>query len=171
MKASCTVTVKQPAAASGTQARETSSPAPTSPSTPASPATPAEPSTQAHVHTWVDVTKTIHYEDENHFERRQVGTRTVVDEEAWDEDVYEYRMFCTKCGYSSPDGWEVALHIVNVHDADASYASMPYKVDTIHHPAVTHEEPIYEDVLVIDQVEHDETVVVGQRCTGCGATK
>ena len=44
------------------------------------------------------------------------------------------------------------------YGAHSSYHTEPVYSD-VYHPAVTHEEPIYE------------TVVVGYRCTECGATK
>ena len=39
--------------------------------------------------------------------------------------------------------------------------------ETVHHPAVTHEEKVW----VVDQAAWDETVVTGYVCSGCGATK
>jgi len=125
----------------------------------------------AHTHTWVDVTKTVHHDKESHVEKRQTGTKTVVDQEAWDEDIKETRAVCNKCGYSSKSGKDVAMHIVDEHDGDASYSAKSITVDTKHHDAVTHEEPVYEDVTIVDKEAWDETVVTGQRCSICGATK
>lgn len=126
---------------------------------------------KTHTHTWVDVTKTVHHDEKSHTEKKQVGTKTIVDQEAWDEDVYKLKTTCSACGYSSENGEKVAEHCVDVHDGKASHSTERVKVDTIHHDAVTHEEPVYEDVKVVDEEAWDETVVTGQKCSGCGATR
>ena len=54
---------------------------------------------------------------------------------------------------------------------NASYGVTDVLVETIHHPAVTHEEAVYEDRWVVDSPEWTEKVVVGYYCTECGATK
>lgn len=43
---------------------------------------PSEPEKPVHIHTWENITKVIHHNEEGHFEKRQTGTKTVVDEEA-----------------------------------------------------------------------------------------
>ena len=124
-----------------------------------------------HTHKWVNVTKTVHHAEKSHIEKRKVGTKTVVDKEAWDEDVYKVITKCSACGYSSEDGAKVAEHCVDVHDGEASTSTEKVKVSTKHHAAVTHEEPVYKEVKVVDKKAWDETVVIGQKCSGCGATK
>ena len=64
------------------------------PSQPAGQSISVESTKPKHVHTWVNVTKVIHHNEEGHFEKRQTGTKTVVVEEAWDEDIYEPKGFC-----------------------------------------------------------------------------
>jgi hypothetical protein len=127
----------------------------------------------AHTHTWVDVTKTVHHDEKSHTEKKQVGTKTVVDQEAWDEDTYETLTICKKCGYSSSNKRDVAEHIIDEHsdDDNVSYKTENVKTGSVHHDAVTHEEPVYENVKVVDEAAWDETVVTGQRCSICGATK
>jgi len=49
--------------------------------------------------------------------------------------------------------------IVTYHEATGHY-------ETVHHPAVTHEEPVYESKKIKDA--WDETFY---KCTECGATK
>ena len=124
----------------------------------------------SHTHTWVDVTKTVHHDEKSHIEKRQTGTKTVVDQEAWDEYIKETMAVCNKCGYSSKSGKDVAMHIVDEHDGNASYSAKKVNIK-IHHDAVTHEEPVYENVTIVDREAWDETVVTGQKCSGCGATK
>jgi hypothetical protein len=123
-----------------------------------------------HTHTWVDVTKTVHHDEKSHTEKKQVGTKTVVDKEAWDENVYKTITKCSACGYSSEDGLKVEDHTIDEHGGEASHSTEVIKV-IVHHDAVTHEEPVYEDVKVVDEEAWDETVVTGQKCSECGATR
>ena len=62
-------------------------------------------------------------------------------------------------------------HVIDAHDNDASWGVVSVQVDTIHHSAVTHEEPVYEDKWVVDSEAWSEERVVGYYCTECGATK
>ena len=48
-----------------------------------------------------------------------------------------------KCVYTSVNAGDVANHIANEHDCEASYSVKKVTIDTIHHDAVTHEEPVY----------------------------
>ena len=103
-----------------------------------------------HVHTWKDV-----YETQE---------KKVCVSEAWDEDVYEDRDFCSYCGKDITDD---TYHIFECgkkyYDEDigeeiyeGSRAIIrPTKVDTIHHPAE------YEI--------QKEKVLVGRKCSTCGA--
>lgn len=106
--------------------------------------------TTEHVHTWKDV-----YETQE---------KKVCVSEAWDEDVYEDRDFCSYCGKDITDD---TYHIFECgkkyYDEDigeeiyeGSRAIIrPTKVDTIHHPAE------YEI--------QKEKVLVGRKCSTCGA--
>ena len=136
---------------------------------------PKEPEKPAHTHTWVNMTKTVHHDEKSHTEKKQVGTETVVDKEAWDEDIYETKAVsvCKECGYTTSSTTDMEDHLVDKHDGDAYSVEKRIKerVNTEHHDAVTHEVPIYEDVKVVDEEAWDETVVTGQKCSGCGATK
>ena len=111
VKASCTVTVSQPAVTEKTEESPTPSQPivltdslePVSPaeseeldeqenstgsennedeSKPSESEKPSEPEKPVHIHTWENITKVIHHNEEGHFEKRQTGTKTVVDEEA-----------------------------------------------------------------------------------------
>lgn len=74
-------------------------------------------------------------------------TRTVTDKAAWDEPIEG--IICS-CGKVFTDKATARAHI-----GATGHASGGGIVDYKHHPAQT----------------HTETVVVGQRCSSCGATK
>lgn len=123
-----------------------------------------------HVHNWAEKTKTVHHEAKGHTERVQVGSNTVVDEEGWDEAVYEWMAECNTCGARFSDAESVGEHTIIEHGG-GSYANIRVQTGTIHHAGKTHEEPIYEDRWVEDEAAWDEEVVTGYYCTECGATK
>lgn len=121
-----------------------------------------------HEHHWVKKTRTVHHED-GHYETKQTGTETVTDNDAWDEPVYESVCRCTACGAEFSDEDDAAYHVVAEHNNEASWSVRDVQVDTIHHPAETHEEPVYEEQWVDDS--WDEEVSDGYYCDECGATK
>ena len=138
------------------------------------------PSTPEHTHTWNPVTTTVHHEATGHYTDVVVGTRTVVDKEAWDEPVYEWQYTKTRCKgcgqiFDTGDEWDAhATYQEDVLDdwSHGSYEVIAEKVqvDTIHHEAETHEEDIKEKRWVEDTAAYDETVITGYTCS-CGATK
>lgn len=130
----------------------------------------------SHVHNWVERTETVYHDEQGHNESVQVGTETVVDQEAWDEPVYEELAVCDACGYTSSSTEDINNHLYDHYDpelgyVDAGYSVKNVQVDTIHHSAVTHEEPVYEDKWVVDSEAWSEKRIVGYYCTECGATK
>ena len=138
------------------------------------------PSTPEHTHTWNPVTTTVHHEATGHYTDVVVGTRTVVDKEAWDEPVYEWRAYgvrCKGCGQIFDSENEFFTHSDYQADVldDWGHGSWEVlfrneQVDTIHHEAETHEEDIKEKRWVEDTAAYDETVITGYTCS-CGATK
>lgn len=114
-----------------------------------------------HVHTWV--TETVpdgHYEYQKTGTREvQIGTRTVVDSEAWDE----WEISCLGCGkiYSSPEEFD------EYDSCDSGY--IVYDI-YYHHDAVTHEEPVYETQDIYEDVWIDTSYTI-ERCTGCNVTR
>ena len=125
---------------------------------------------------WEEIIEVINHPEQGHTERVQVGTKTVVDKEAWDEQVYARLAVCSACGYTSDSTEDINNHLHVHYDPDLGYDNASYGVtdvlvETIHHPAVTHEEAVYEDRWVVDSPEWTEKVVVGYYCTECGATK
>lgn len=130
----------------------------------------------SHVHNWAERTETVPHEETGHYDTVQVGTKTVVDEEAWTESVYEMLAVCDACGYTSDSTGDITRHLATHYDPELGYSDAGYSVtdvlvDTIDHPAVTHEEAVYEDRWVVDSPEWSETKVVGYYCTICGAEK
>lgn len=121
-----------------------------------------------HVHNWV--TEKIYHEEKGHYETEtvQTGTKTVVDEEAWDEPVYDTACVCNVCGYTCYDDDEIADHMVDEHEADGSWYTTEKQVGSKHHDAVIHEEPVYEERehWVVDQDAWTETRTY---CSECGA--
>lgn len=110
----------------------------------------SEPTTTEHVHTWKDV-----YETQE---------KKVCVSEAWDENVYEDRDFCSYCGKDiTYDENHIFRCGRKYYDEDigeeiyegSSAIIRPTKVDTIHHPAE------YEI--------QKEKVLVGRKCSTCGA--
>ena len=129
-----------------------------------------------HIHDWVEQTKTVHHDETGHYEEVMTGKRTVVDEEAYDEPVYEIKCVCSACGYEADSTDEIGDHMDSHYDPELGYIDASYSVqevvtDVIHHPEVSHEEPVYEEQWIIDSEAWDETVVTGYRCSTCGAVK
>ena len=123
-----------------------------------------------HEHHWVEKTRTVHHDATGHYETRSKTTK-VVDEEAWDEPVYETFAVCSECGARFDNGNDAGDHIVFEHDNEASYYTDDFQVDTIHHPEVSHEETETWEEWVEDSGEWDEEVPDGYYCDECGATK
>ena len=141
---------------------------------------PEIPATPEHTHTWTPVTTTIHHDATGHYEDVVVGTRTVVDKEAWYEPIYEWKYMgktrCIKCGQVFNTADECFDHQdVLADNGDYTHGSYEFiaekvQTDTIHHEAETHEETITEKRWVEDTAAYDETVITGYTCS-CGATK
>lgn len=137
------------------------------------------PATQEHTHTWNPVTSTVHHDATGHYEDVVVGTKTVVDKEAWDEPVKEWKAYavkCLGCGKEFATGLEYQEHsmdrIDEGHD-ECGRSTVLYRseqVDTIHHEAETHQENITETRWIEDTAAYDEIVTTGYTCS-CGAAK
>ena len=85
-----------------------------------------------------------------------VSKKYVVDERAWNEDVYEEKWVCygsnslnEKCGFYADTYEEISKHNSQTRHA---YGWDDVKVGTIHHK----------------EVGHYETVVTDRKCTVCG---
>ncbi len=116
-----------------------------------------KPASPTHTHSWQPVTKTVHHEEKGHYE-------TVTVSEAWDEDIYDYRVVCN-CGAILTESERLnhsEQHLLN--GQNSAYSVQEIIVDTIHHPAKT------EKKWVIDSEAYDETITTGYKCS-CGATK
>lgn len=106
----------------------------------------------SHEHTWQ-----AQYRSEPVYETR---TRTVVDQEAWDEQVLSGSHYQFSDGYVTSDDADAWAHQKATH---ASYTVVD-DYTTIHHEAITHQETY--------QVQTGtKQVLTGYRCSGCGAMK
>lgn len=106
----------------------------------------------SHEHTWQ-----AQYRNDPVYETR---TRTVVDKDAWDEQVLSGSHYQFSDGYVTSDDADAWAHQKATH---ASYTVVD-DYTTIHHEAVTHQETY--------QVQTGtKQVLTGYRCSGCGATK
>ena len=120
------------------------------------PETPKEPtkpggsadSTDAHEHTWVANIKTVHHEEEGHYE------------DIYDEPVIESHNFCNKCGIDiTASGESIGIHC---GECKSGYHAERVQVGTIHHDT-----PIGQK-WIVDKEAYDEQVVDGERCSSCG---
>lgn len=106
----------------------------------------------SHEHTWQ-----AQYRNDPVYETR---TRTVVDRDAWDEQVLCGSHYQFSDGYVTSDDADAWAHQKATH---ASYTVVD-DYTTIHHEAVTQQETY--------QVQTGtKQVLTGYRCSGCGATK
>lgn len=107
----------------------------------------------SHEHTWQ-----AQYRSDPVYETR---TRTVVDQDAWDETVNaDYDEFRFSDGYVTTS----LADAINHQDITGCSYSIYTPQVTIHHEAVTHQETY--------QVQTGtKQVLTGYRCSGCGATK
>ncbi len=116
-----------------------------------------KPTSPTHTHRFVAEYKDIQHEEKGHYE-------TVTVSEAWDEDIYDYRVVCN-CGAILTESERLnhsEQHLLN--GQNSAYSVQEIIVDTIHHPAKT------EKKWVIDSEAYDETITTGYKCS-CGATK
>ena len=182
-----TATAK-PAAAPAATTKPTAAPtatakpttAPTAKPTTAPTATP-KPTATPHTYQWEDVTETVNVPEKGHYE-----TKVVVDQEAYDEQVWVVDkkawmetvcdgVTCNSCGRVFPSTTAWTDHIFNDGcpcRGTSSHHSTVYHDEQGHwetkqHDAVTHTEQMW----VMDVPAHTETKVVGQKCSSCGATK
>ena len=111
----------------------------------------------SHEHTWQ-----AQYRNDPVYETR---TRTVVDQDAWDEQVLSGSHAVCSDGSVFYDNAALAAYCKKM--AMAGTPVSYYTVDdytTVHHEAVTHQETY--------QVQTGtKQVLIGYRCSGCGATK
>lgn len=135
-----------------TDAVKPSAPSGSAPSKPDSKPSSGSSGKPSHEHTWQ-----AQYRNDPVCETR---TRTVVDQDAWDEQVLSGSHYQFSDGYVTSDDADAWAHQKATH---ASYTVVD-DYTTIHHEAVTHQETY--------QVQTGtKQVLTGYRCSGCGATK
>lgn len=134
-----------------------SAPSGSAPSKPDSKPSSGSSGKPSHEHTWQ-----AQYRNDPVYETR---TRTVVDQDAWDEQVLSGSHAVCSDGSVFYDNAALAAYCKKM--AMAGTPVSYYTVDdytTVHHDAVTHQETY--------QVQTGtKQVLTGYRCSGCGATK
>lgn len=140
-----------------TDAVKPSAPSGSAPSKPDSKPSSGSSGKPSHEHTWQ-----AQYRNDPVYETR---TRTVVDQDAWDEQVLSGSHAVCSDGSVFYDNAALAAYCKKM--AMAGTPVSYYTVDdytTVHHEAVTHQETY--------QVQTGtRQVLTGYRCSGCGATK
>lgn len=140
-----------------TDAVKPSAPSGSAPSKPDSKPSSGSSGKPSHEHTWQ-----AQYRNDPVYETR---TRTVVDQDAWDEQVLSGSHAVCSDGSVFNDNAALAAYCKKM--AMAGTPVSYYTVDdytTVHHEAVTHQETY--------QVQTGtKQVLTGYRCSGCGATK
>lgn len=122
-----------------------------------------------HTHNWVAQTKTVHHDEQGHYE---------VVKEAYDEEepVYGWvnHYICRTCG-AYLDGGDPEVHVdaeIDAYDRGIGpfplgwYTSNVWEqtgTKTVHHAE--------EKKWVVDKKAWDETVTTGYKCSICGAKK
>ncbi len=135
-----------------TDAVKPSAPSGSAPSKPDSKPSSGSSGKPSHEHTWQ-----AQYRNDPVYETR---TRTVVDQDAWDEQVLSGSHYQFSDGYVTSDDADAWAHQKATH---ASYTVVD-EYTTVHHEAVTYQETY--------QVQTGtKQVLTGYRCSGCGATK
>lgn len=140
-----------------TDAVKPSAPSGSAPSKPDSKPSSGSSGKPSHEHTWQ-----AQYRNDPVYETR---TRTVVDQDAWDEQVLSGSHAVCSDGSVFYDNAALAAYCKKM--AMAGTPVSYYTVDdytTVHHEAVTHQET-YQVQIGTKQV------LTGYRCSGCGATK
>ena len=136
--------------------------------------TPAPETTTAHVHDWVQKTRIVKHEAVGHYGQVEAGTKTVIDKNAYDEEVVDepehYECDCGKKWERNQSGSlpepDALIYHCWLEHCDYHYVAATYK--TVHHEAQTHEEPVYETQWIIDVPAYEETVPDGYECSVCG---
>ena len=117
----------------------------------------------SHEHVYnIPVTQKIHHDAVTKTE-----TVTVVDQQAYDEPIYESQQICKVCGKDFGKGENATVEAIN-HSVETghSYHSTSIKIGTKHHDAITHQ----ETKTIVVTPAYDEEKVTGYRCS-CGKTK
>ena len=122
----------------------------------------------SHTHTWVNVTKTVNHPAVTHqedvYENRQVKVK-----DAWDEQVrVDAGAECRQCGYKTTNPDDMTMHCLEYGHTSHNITENK----TVHHDAVYETQRVKVGTrTVTDRAAWTETVVIGQKCSSCGATK
>ena len=116
-----------------------------------------------HVHDFKPVYETIHHDEEGYTERTHI--------QPWDEYVYEWHYYCTKCGYDLTVNCggatnSAGLAHLETHENGSSYQ---LKESDVVKEVIHHEERVEEEYIVTKEA-YDEVVLVYYQCS-CGEIK
>ena len=117
----------------------------------------------SHEHVYnIPVTQKVHHDAVTKTE-----TVTVVDQQGYDEPIYESHQVCKVCSKDFGKGENATVEAIN-HSVETghSYHSTSVKVGTKHHDAITHQ----ETKIIVVIPAYDEEKVTGYKCS-CGKTK
>lgn len=114
---------------------------------------------EEHKHNWEKVTDVIHHNTVTH-------TEQVLVREAWVEYT-PTRWRCSGCLqlFDSPDALTEHQQYYLEQDIYTHAGSSMVYASQIEHPAE------YETHIIVDKEAYDETIVIGHKCSICGATK
>ncbi|MBQ8040999.1 MAG: hypothetical protein IJ274_14235 [Lachnospiraceae bacterium] len=113
-----------------------------------------EETTSSHEHTWVPWLVFTEVEEQGHWE-------TVLVEEEWTEEIYEYHTVCNGCG-AFLDNEDPGEH--QILYCKSSYTNKNKKVGEIYHEA------IYDEIWIVDVPGGTRSEILGVRCKDCGET-
>ena len=109
-------------------------------------------------HDWEDMLETVHHDEVGHYENVLVGY----------DSIEKYHCSSSDCNdspwFSSYD--ELSKHYQTVHGYTVSLDQLKSMCYTSYD-----QKPVYENQWIIDTEAYEETIVTGQKCKRCGATK
>ena len=116
-----------------------------------------------HIHDFKPVYETIHHDEEGYIERTHI--------QPWDEYVYEWHYYCTKCGFDLTVNCGGATNAAGIahletHENGSSYQ---LKESDVVKEVIHHEERIEEEYIVTKEA-YDEVILVYYQCS-CGEIK
>lgn len=109
-------------------------------------------------HDWEDMLETVHHDEVGHYENILVGYDSI------EKYHCSYRDCDDSPWFSSYD--ELSKHYPTVHGYTVSLDQLKSICYTSYD-----QKPVYENQWIVDTKAYEETIVTGQKCKRCGATK
>ena len=116
-----------------------------------------------HVHDFKPVYDTIHHDEEGYVERTHI--------QPWDEYVYEWHSYCTKCGLDLTENCGGATTSAGIDHLETHENGSSYQVkrSDVLQEVIHHEERVEEEYIVTQEA-YDEEILVYYQCS-CGEIK